>query len=752
MRNRTALIAPLALLVMIAMPGGLDPIFAGIPPGGFQETTVVSGITLVDGFEWTPGGDLWIISKDGLVRVLHPGATTPVVAATIPVNTVDERGLLGIAFDPDFPGQPFIYLYYTVDGAAIHNRVSRFTVVGDTLVNEVPLLDGPTLPKVFHNSGNLRFDADGLLYISMGDNAQPAMSQQRNSLLGKILRIERDGSIPPGNPFVGDPNARPEVWAYGLRNPWRFDIQPGTGNLFIGDVGDAGWEELDLGVAGANYGYPLVEGPAPAGVAGMTYPIYYYSHNGGSAAITGGDHMRAGNFPPLYTGDYFFGEYVKNEIYRMTLDASNLPVTVETFATQADSPVHIRVGPDGALYYASINTGTIFRIGYVGGTNQVPVAIGTESPGSGLFPLMVQFDGTPSFDPDGTIQTYRWTFGDESPASNNAVASRTYVQNGVFFPVLQVGDGQATSSRTLRVVVGNRAPTASIGSPVNGRSFNAGDVINFSASASDPEDGALPASRFSWSVLFHHDTHTHPWLGPTPAITSGSFATGDSGETSTNVWYEIRVTATDSGNPIGANGTLSDTRSVNIYPNLSSFTLATTPRTDLGLTLDGIPFTAPGNEPGVVGLKRDIEAISPQTPGDGHTYTFSSWSDAGARVHTIATPAAPTTYTARFNCNVITEAGNLTLANAPAGKITLSWTAPADLCLSTGPVVYRVYAASTSRPAPPPGQFPSNPAFSVAASTTATSATITPGAGPQFYLVVAIGSDAVEGPVGAYGR
>jgi len=729
------------------------PALAGVPPAGFQETTVVAGITLITGFDWTPSGDIWIISKSGVVYVYHPGAPQAVVAATIPVNEVDERGLLGIAFDPLYPAQPYIYLYYTVDGANIHNRVSRFTVVGDSLSSETPLLEGPTLPKVFHNSGNLRFGLDGLLYISMGDNAQPAMSQRRDSLLGKILRIARDGSIPPTNPFVGDPNALPEVWAYGLRNPWRFNIQPGTGNLFIGDVGDAGWEELDLGVAGANYGYPLVEGPFPAGTAGVTYPIYYYSHNGGSASITGGDHMVAGNFPPLYTGDYFFGDYVKGEIYRMTLDANNLPVTVETFATQADSPVHIRVGPDGALYYASINTGTIFRVGYVGGTNQQPVAIGTETPGSGLFPLLVQFDGTASFDPDGVIQTYRWTFGDESPASNNAVASKTYVQNGVFFPTLQVGDGLATATTSLRLVVGNRAPTSNILAPANGGNFNAGDVINFSGAASDPEDGSLGASRFSWSVLFHHDTHTHPWLGPTPGISAGSFATADSGETSTNVWYEIRLTATDLGNPIGTNGTLSHTRSVNIYPNLGSFTLATSPRTDLGLTLDGVPMTAPVAEPGVVGLKRDIEALSPQTPGDGHTYTFSSWSDAGARLHTITTPAAPTTYTARFNCNLITQVTNLSVAPAAGGNITLSWTAPADACLAaTGPVIYKVYASTTARPASLPGQFPLDPAFSVVATTSSTSVTIAPGSGARFYLVVGLGSDGGEGPVGSYGH
>ena len=740
------------LPVILACLSLFAPAAAGIPPAGFAETSVVTGITQITAFEWAPNGDLWIINKLGVVRVLHTGASVPVVVATIPVNTVDERGLLGVTVDPDFATNQFLYLYYTVDGANIHNRVSRFHVVGDTLQNETVLLEGPTLPKVYHNSGNLRFGLDGLLYISMGDNAQPAMSQERNSLLGKILRIAPDGSIPPGNPFVGDPNSRPEVWAYGLRNPWQFNIQPGTGNLFIGDVGDATWEELDLGVAGANYGYPIVEGPAPPGVAGVTYPIYSYNHNGGGASITGGDHMTAGNFPSQYEGDYFFGEFVWNRIYRMRLDADNLPVSVEIFMNNADSPIRLRVGPDGALYYGSFNTGTIFRVAYVGGTNQAPVAVATASPTSGLSPLPVQFDGSGSFDPDFGTLSYSWFWGDEAPGSGAVSPQHTYINNGVYLPRLTVSDSQATSMAPLRVVVGNRAPGASILSPVDGGNYNAGDVISFTGSAADPEDGTLPPSAFTWSVLFHHNTHTHPWFGPTPGITSGSFETADTGESATDVWYEIRMTATDTGAPIGAAGALSTTRSARLYPNLGSFTLATSPRSGLALTLDAHPITSPQTEPGVVGMKRDIEAVSPQSPGDGHTYTFASWSDGGARLHTITTPSASATFTASFTCNLIAQATNLQARKETSGAITLTWTAPVDTCLATGAAVYRVYASSTARPATLPGSFPADPPFNLIATTSATSATFTPGPGIQYYLVTGIGTNGLIGPVGAYGR
>ena len=528
--------------------------------------------------------------------------------------------------------------------------------------------------------------------------------------------------------------------------------EPGTGNLFIGDVGDGTWEELDLGVEGANYGYPLVEGPQPPGVPGMTYPVYSYNHNGGGASITGGDHMVAGNFPSQYLGDYFFGEYVLDKIIRMRLDQDNLPLSTENFVINADSPVHIRVGPDGALYYASFNLGTIFRVAYVGGSNQTPVAVATASPGSGLAPLLVQLDGSASFDPDGGSLSFSWFFGDESPGSGSMSPQHTYTSNGVYFPRLSVNDGQATTAASVRVVAGNRAPVAAILAPVDGSNYNAGDLISFSGTASDPEDGAVPPSAFTWSALFHHNTHTHPWLGPTPAITAGSFQTADSGETATDVWYEIRLTATDTGAPLGAAGALSSMRSVRLYPNLSTFTLATSPRGDLALTLDGRPITAPLVEPGVAGIKRDIEAITPQSPVDGHTYSFASWSDGGARLHTITTPAVGTTFTASFTCDLLAEATYLDISPEPGGSITLSWATPQDPCLSSGPTVHHVYASSTARPLSASGRFPLDPPFSLVASTAMNSVTITPAAGPQFYLVTGIGSDGNEGPVGAYGR
>jgi glucose/arabinose dehydrogenase len=726
-------------------------LLGGVPPAGFEETIVATAIVQMTGFEWTPDGDLWILTKGGEVLLLHPGSSQLLTALSLSVDSANERGLLGIAVDPMFPSRPYLYLYYTVPGASPHNRVSRFTVVGDILQDELVLLEGPPLVTNFHNAGCLRFGLDGLLYVSMGDNAQGSVAQRLDTLLGKILRIGPDGSIPSSNPFFADPNARHEIWAYGLRNPWRFNVQPATGNLFIADVGEGAWEELDLGVAGANYGFPIVEGVEPAGVTGMTYPIFSYDHDGGSASITGGDHMVSGNYPSQYVGDYFYADFVLDKIFRMRLDANNQPLSNEVFMVDASSPVHVRVGPDGALYYGSFGLSTIYRVAYVGGTNQNPVAAASASPTSGLPPLSVQFDGSDSYDPDGGGVDESWNFGDETPPYNGITPVHIYTTAGVFTPRVEVNDGLNTSMATLRIVSGNSPPAPSISEPIDGSRFNAGDVIAFSGSASDPEEGMLGSGAFTWMVLFHHQTHTHPYLGPTPSISGGTFAAASGGETATDIWYEIILTATDSGSPLGPAATVAATCSVNIYPNLGSFTLATTPRTNLSLTLDGTPLLAPRIVDGVVGLGRTIEAVTPQTPGDGHTYTFVGWSDGGARIHTIATPTAAT-YTARYMCNLIAEVEDLTLVPGPNGTLSMSWTPPDDLCLSAGPAVYHVYSSHRARPSSPPGQFPLDPVFTLIRTTDQTAVSIPLGFEEKFYLVVGIGSDGSEGPVGAYGR
>jgi len=225
-------------------------------PTGFVETQIVSGLSGPTAMDIAPDGRIFVLEEGGRVRVVKNNQllTTPFI--TLTTNTTGERGVLGIAFDPNFTSNRFVYLYYTATSPTIHNRVSRFTANGDVAVagSEVQLLNLPTLGSEFHNGGAIHFGNDGKLYIATGDNRVSSNAPSLNSPLGKILRINSDGSIPTDNPFFNQTTGiNRAIWARGLRNPFSFAFQPGTGRMFINDVGEASTEEINDGIAGSNY-------------------------------------------------------------------------------------------------------------------------------------------------------------------------------------------------------------------------------------------------------------------------------------------------------------------------------------------------------------------------------------------------------------------------------------------------------------------------------------------------------------------
>lgn len=741
------LILPLALFV--AVGGAAPSAFALTLPPGFQQTEYAVQFNPTS-FDWDPSGDMWITGRDGRIY-RRPAASGPSVEVGRVTNLdiSGERGLLGIVVDPDFAVDPWIYVYYTDAGPPPRNRVVRYTWNGTSLVTPVLILEGPDLVTIGHNAGDLRFGPDGYLYVTMGNNLVTGVEQDPGSLLGKLLRIGRDGSIPTTNPFASDPNARGEVWAYGFRNPWRISFDD-TGALFIGDVGDATWEELNVGIAGANYGYPQTEGPDPPGVPGVTYPVFTYNHNGSGAAIIAGERMKAGNFPAQYVGDFFYTDFTLRTIFRLELDEAFVPGANEVFVSGIDPlPVHIRVGPDGALYYAGINYDRIYRVAYVGGANSLPIAVATAAPMHGPVPLGVQFDGTASSDPDMDPLTYLWNFGDGG-SSTAAAPFHTYTTPGERIATLTVNDGQANDVTTVRIVAGNSAPVVTITQPADGSNYDAGDTISFAGGATDSEDGTLTPADLTWTVLFHHNTHIHPYLGPFSGTVSGDFPIEQRNETAPDVWYELILTATDSGSPLGPSGILTGTGRVEIFPNLGVIQLRSSPASGLALTLDSKPVTAPLDIMGVVGIIRTLGAPVTQAPGDGHVYSFAGWSDSGALQHEIVTLAGTNMYEASFDCDLITEVEVTMEEPTSGGEITLTWDPPADACLATGPGAYVVYASTAVAPSSPPGQFPLDPPFGAVGMTGATSITFTPGAGDEYYLVLGTGSDGGQGPAGHY--
>lgn len=332
-----------------------------------MDASFVTALARATAFAQAPDGRWLIAEQGGAVRVLKDGQLllTPFVQLA-DVDDSGERGLIGIALDPNFAVNRHVYLHYTTLVAApvggVHNRIVRVTADGDRMSvgSEIAVLELPALSTAFnHNGGALHFGADGKLYVGVGDNADGARAQALGSPFGKLLRLNPDGTIPADNPFVGVAGADTAVWAYGLRNPFTFAVQPGTGRLHINDVGSDRWEEIDVGVAGANYGWPASEGPDGVG-AGVTAPLFAYGHDAATppgsgpggfftgASIAGGAfYPAAGAFPAAYRGNYYFADFVAGFVARMDLANGN---AVSAFAQVGGNPVDLRVGIDGALY------------------------------------------------------------------------------------------------------------------------------------------------------------------------------------------------------------------------------------------------------------------------------------------------------------------------------------------------------------------------------------------------------------------
>ncbi len=336
-------------------------------PAGFSLATLAGTLNLATAMDVAPDGRIFVCEQGGTLRVFQDGALLAAPFATLATTADGERGLLGITFDPAFASNGFVYVYYTAATPTTHNRISRLAAdpanPNQVLAgSEVALVDLPDLVATNHNGGALHFGPDGKLYAAVGNNAVNANSPSLTTVLGKMLRYNPDGSIPPDNPLVAvttGPNQA--IWAYGLRNLFNFAFQPGTGRMHIDHVGENTWESVDLGQPGANYGWPATEGPTSA--PGITPPIFAYGHPTqppGQPASTGtflqGTAILGAAFDPpgsawpaAYRGGYYFSDLSGGWVARMDLATG----TVSTFATGFGSMRGLAFGTDGALYALS---------------------------------------------------------------------------------------------------------------------------------------------------------------------------------------------------------------------------------------------------------------------------------------------------------------------------------------------------------------------------------------------------------------
>ncbi len=333
-------------------------------PTGFTETAI-SGLANPTAMEIAPDGRIFICQQGGSLRVIKNSVLLSTPFVTLNVDPNGERGLLGVAFDPNFATNNFLYLYYTVATTPRHNRVSRFTANGDVVVpgSETVILELDNLTSATnHNGGAIHFGPDGKLYIAVGENATASNAQTLSNMLGKVLRINPDGTIPADNPFFNTASGNNRsIWALGLRNPFTFTFQPGTGRLFINDVGQDTWEEINDGIAGSNYGWPNTEGVTSNPL--FRSPLFAYGHGFSpttGCAIAGGAFYNPNTvtFPPSFVGQYFFADLCSGWI-RVFDPVSG---TASGFATNISQPVDLKVGTDGSLYYLSRGSNALFRV------------------------------------------------------------------------------------------------------------------------------------------------------------------------------------------------------------------------------------------------------------------------------------------------------------------------------------------------------------------------------------------------------
>lgn len=614
----------------------------------------------------------------------------------------------------------------TTDGCVISGRLSRLTLTNGVSTSEQVLINDWCQQFPSHSVGALNFGNDGYLYASggegasfnaadygqfgntnAGDKANPCAdppgaagtalvpptaeggslrsqsvrrSDGKASLDGAILRLDpATGLGAPGNPYAGSSDTnKARVLAYGLRNPFRFTMRPGTNELWVGDVGANTWEEInkitDIHSATAqNFGWPCYEGANEQGgfqTAGLnqctslynnpstvTAPYYTYNH-ASSVVPTDGCNTAAGSsttgvafypgggqYPTSYSGALFFADHTRGCLWAMMPNASGQPdpTNIVPFSPAAH-PVDLKIGPNNDLFYVDMEGGAIHRISYTNG-NQPPVARMTATPTSGNAPLSVNFDASASSDPEGATLSYAWAFGDGSTATG-ATTMHSYATSGSYTAKVTVTDpGGLSDTTTTTITAGSDRPVITgMNVQITDQNTNAslskyrvGDNLNYSGSATGSTGSALQPGAFSWSYIIHHGDHTHQ--GETVSgKTSGTFPAPDH---SYPCYVTVTLTVTDTSG-------LSTTRSVDLQPQTVALTFRSNPgglKLSLGNDLASTPTTFSVTE--VVRHQMSLSASSPQTLKTG-VYNFQSWSDGGAASHTITAPAIATTYTATY--------------------------------------------------------------------------------------------------------
>ena len=544
-----------------------------------------------------------------------------------------------------------MYVYYTATTPSVHNRISRFRAngdVADTTEGEVVILDFDNLSSATnHNGGAMHFGVDGMLYAAHGENANSSNSQSMTNLLGKIIRMnpvpDSTAQIPTDNPFFTTATGKNRlIWARGLRNPFTFSIQPGTGLTYINDVGETTWEEINDARAGRNFGWPTTEGTFNSSSFPHVHQPRIQLRT--QQRISNGLRHYGRNVLQPFESD--ISRFLCRQVFlRRLLFGLDLlhqpgqPRHGDAICQQHSGPSRSQGRPRWCAVHLARDAASVYRITSTG--SSVPQI--TQQPADRTVPI----GGTATFTvaATGTAPlSYQWQKNSTNIAGATTASYTTPPvgagdNNSAYRCVVTNAAGTVTSNAGILTITSNTAPSLTILTPTAGSRYSGGTTLSFSGTGTDAQDGTLPASAFTWRIDFHHDTHTHPAMLDRVGILSGTFAIPSSGETSANVWYRLHLTVRDSGG-------LSTTGFRDIAPNTAVITLATSPA-GLRVTLDGQPVLTPLSVTSVVGIVRALGVVSPQTSGRT-AYSFVSWSESWSRDTLGGDAEDNRTYTATY--------------------------------------------------------------------------------------------------------
>ncbi len=758
----------LALVASVLAASTVPAAAAGAVPDGFEDEVVIDDLDFPTTLDWLPDGRVLVAEKSGRLWMYDSVAdNNPRLFADLSASVHNwfDRGLLGLAIDPEFPARPYVYVQYTYNvapgktapipglefglndacpdppgasapsgGCVVSGRLSRLTVsgggAGDTMLagSELVLIQDWCAQFPSHSVGTILFGPDGYLYAAGGDGASfstsdwgqwgldtsgnpapnpcgdpmgsnpPTTSEggafRSQDLLtsgdptgvdGAVIRVDRDGNPVAGNPLFGSPGAdanAQRIVAIGLRNPFRFTFRPGTSELWIGDVGWGVWEEINVvrsttPTAADNFGWPCYEGTdylgnyqdlpglcgaVAASPAGTIDPWFAYHHDrdigaGDTCPVEAGSSISGvifesgANFPGAYDGALFFTDFNRGCIWAMPLGADGDPSQSEivqfadlsslgAVANQAGA-VDLRFGPDGTLYWVELLGGRIHRIRST--LNASPTAIATATPTSGRIPLVVQFDGSASYDSDDSLLTFAWDLDGDGAYDDATVPTPVWTYNGtvpVNAGLLVTDPGGATGTDIVLISPQNNAPAASILTPGASTTWAVGDRIPFSGSGMDAESGALQPSSMTWTINIldcqSSGSCSTRFVEKFEGTASGSIVAADWIDAD---FIEIGLRVVD---PEG----LSDETSVRIVPRRLDVTIRSRP-SGVGIGFGEAVETTPFVRNVIVGSANSL--VPPASfARDGVTYDSAGWSDSADRVRDFIAPEADALLTAVY--------------------------------------------------------------------------------------------------------